>query len=72
MEFPARTLDKPVRFIIDVGTDGFNAYRQSADGSLDIFAVSSAMSTFVKVMETIANTHHPEDGIRFASAERIP
>jgi hypothetical protein len=70
-QMSARTLAKPVRFIIDVGTDGFNAYRQSEDGSLEIFAASSSMSTFLKVMETIAKVHHPEDDIRFGAAERI-
>ena len=69
MEIPGRTLDKPVRFMIDVGTDGFNAYRQTEDGSLDLFAASSAMSTFLKVMETIAGWHHPEAGIHFAITE---
>ena len=69
MEIPGRTLDKPARFMIDVGTDGFNAYRQAEDGSLDLFAASSAMSTFLKVMETIAGWHQPELGIHFAIIE---
>jgi hypothetical protein len=73
MSFPSRTLDKPVRFILDVGTDGFNAYRLAGDGSSEIIAASSSMSTFVKVMEQIANVHQPEgdERIRFGCAERV-
>jgi hypothetical protein len=66
-----KTLSNRVRFVIDVGTNGFNAWRQYDDGCLELFAASSSMSTFLKVMETIANWHDPEKGIRFASAERI-
>jgi hypothetical protein len=66
-----KTLNNPVRFVIDVGANGFNAFRQYQDGCVELVAASSSMSTFLKVMETIANWHEPEKGIRFASAERI-
>lgn len=66
-----KTLNDPVRFVIDAGSDGFNAYRQLEDGTLELFAASSSMSTFLKVMETIANWHDPEREVRFASAERM-
>jgi hypothetical protein len=47
-----RTLDSPRRFVIDVGKDGFNAY-ETVDGELQLFAASSATSTFLQVVEQI-------------------
>lgn len=60
MSFPARTLTDPITFVIEVGSDGFNAYRSENPASClpgTLFAASSAMSTFVKVMEQIAGSH---------------
>lgn len=68
---PGRKLTNLKRFVIEVGTDGFNAYVQRDSGSFDLlaasvkcvqtdfelFAASSSMGTFIKVMETICNSN---------------
>jgi hypothetical protein len=56
MSFPARSLTSPKTFILEVGTDGFNAYAVDAAGVRRLFAASSSTSTFLKVMEQIVNS----------------
>lgn len=70
-DFDGKPLANLTRFVIDVGANGFNAYKRDEDGSLELFAASSSMSTYIKVMETIANFHLAEGDIpaRFLSAE---
>jgi hypothetical protein len=71
LTIPERKLTNPKRFVIEVGTDGFNAYAQREDHWFELFAASvkavqtdfglfaasSTMSTFIKVMETICNSN---------------
>ena len=66
-----RQLTNPATFILEVGTDGFNAYAVEPDGSRQIFAASSSMSTFIRAMEQIANTHTTGDQkiLRFSVLE---
>jgi hypothetical protein len=57
MSFPARSLTSPKTFILEVGTDGFNAYAVDTAGSRELFAASSSSVTFLKVMEQIVNSN---------------
>ena len=71
LEIPERKLTNPKWFVLKVGTDGFNAYTRRDSGSFEmfaasvksvqtdweLFAASSSMSTFIKVMETICNSN---------------
>ena len=85
MRLPGRRLTNPKRFLIEVGADGFNAYALSPGGSFDLvaasvkavqtdyelFAASSTMSTFIKVMEIIANSNG-QNKARFILAPEEP
>lgn len=53
-----RVLASPIRFIVDVGANGFNAYRVGGDG-LELFAASSSLTTFCKVMSDILELGSP-------------
>ena len=71
LTIPDRKLTNAKRFVIEIGTDGFNAYMQREDRGFELFAASikatqtdfelfaasSSMSTFIKVMETICNSN---------------
>lgn len=48
-----RTLIRPVGFVIDVGANGFNAYRVIGDGRLELFAASGSITTLCRVMSDI-------------------
>lgn len=61
-----RTLTNPKTFVIEVGSDGFNAFlfrdQEKAMSALrkedlELFAASSSVSTFLRVAETILNSH---------------
>jgi hypothetical protein len=58
-DFAARQLDTPITFLIEVGKDGFNFYRRVAavNAEYEIFAASSAVSTFAKAATQILNCH---------------
>jgi len=66
-----RMLTRPATFIIEVGTDGFNAYSVAPDGERVLFAASGSTLTFIRVMERIANTHMTGDRkiLRFSVLE---
>lgn len=66
-----RSLTFAKTFVLEVGKDGFNAYAVGADGSRELFAASSAMSTFLKVMEQIANSNGNGAPAHFALAEVV-
>ena len=51
--FPARTLRNQKTFIMEIGEDGFNAYIVKEGGERELFAASSSMSTWLKVMGNI-------------------
>lgn len=71
LTIPERKLTRPKRFVIELGTDGFNAYAQQPDGSFDLlaasvkavqtdfelFAASESMSVFIRVMERILDSN---------------
>jgi hypothetical protein len=65
-----RILTAPKTFILEVGKDGFNAYEVHADGSRELFAASSAASTFVKAVERIFNSNGNAPN-RFTLAEVV-
>lgn len=48
-----RTLIRPIGFVIDVGANGFNAYRVMGDGHLELFAASGSITTLCRVMSDI-------------------
>jgi hypothetical protein len=52
-DFPARTLRNQKTFIMEIGEDGFNAYIVREGGERELFAASSSMSTWLKVMGNI-------------------
>jgi len=57
MKLPGRTLVSSKLFVIEAGANGFKAYVLGAEDDCDLFAASSSMSTFIKVMETICNSN---------------
>ena len=66
--FSAKNLSEPKVFMVEMGTDGFNAYAQRDDGSMELFAASTSPGTFVRVMEMIANCRTSGEHLKFSIA----
>lgn len=64
--------ENAVRYVINIGTNGFAAYFSPPSGRLEAIAEGVTIEAFLRLAERIANTHRPTRILRFMIDRGLP